>query len=230
MKNDIYKIDNSIEKILNGKCTYFLDKKEYMKVVSKLKKKDYNVYLPYKESEKVILYTNKLPEVSLFKISCYEKLRHQDILGSILGLNISSSYLGDIIIDNDNYYFYIISKLDNFIKDNLNIIGNKYVTIEKVDINCLENYKRKYEENTTIVTSLRIDNVISKIINVNRKEAVNKIDNKEVILNYEILTKSSYTLKEDDVFSIRRYGKYKFIGVVNSTKKDNLVIKYLKYI
>lgn len=230
MKKDIYKIDNSVERILSLKSSLFLDQKEYKEVISKLKNTNYEVYLPYKESEKVIIYTKEEPKVSLFKINSYEKLRHQDILGSILGLNISSSYLGDIIIDNDNYYFYILSELSNFIKDNLNMIGNKKVSIEEIDINELKNYERKYEEIDVIVSSLRIDNVISRIINVNRKEVINKIKNKEVILNYDVLTKGTYILKEEDVFSIRKCGKYKYIGVINTTKKDNLVIKYLKYI
>ena len=33
--------------------------------------------------------------------------------------------LSVIIIDNDNYYFYIISTLDNFIKDNYNEYFNR---------------------------------------------------------------------------------------------------------
>ena len=94
----------------------------------------------------------------------------------------------------------------------------------------LKDYKRSYESHEIIVTSLRIDNVISKIIGVNRKDIIDKIKNKEVILNYEELTKTSYNLKENDVFSIKRYGKYKFVNVLNKTKKNNLVIKYLKYV
>ena len=138
--------------------------------------------------------------------------------------------MGDIIVDNDNYYFYILGSLSKFIKDNLSMIGNKKVIVEEVDINILEDYERKYENHEIIVSSLRIDTVISRIINTNRKNILNKIKDKEIILNYELLTKVSYNLKENDVFSIRRYGKYKFIGVINNTKKDNLVIKYLKYI
>lgn len=230
MKKDVYKIDNTIERILSGKNSLFLDGKEYKDVMGRLKKINYEVYLPYRESEKVIFYTKEEPKVSLFKIDSYEKLRHQDILGSILGLNISSSYLGDIIIDGDNYYFYILSELSDYIKDNLNMIGNKKVKVEELDINYLKDYERKYEEYEVIVSSLRIDNVISRIINVNRKEVLGKVKNKEIILNYEELNKPTYILKEDDVFSIRKYGKYKFIGIINTTKKDNLVIKYLKYI
>ena len=230
MKTDIYKINNSIDKLINGKYTLFLDQREFNLLKSKLKKKDYNIYLPYKDSEKVILYSTNTPEVSLYKINSYSKLTHPMILGSILGLNIQNSYLGDIIVDNDNYYFYILSTLDNYIKDNLLYVGNNKVTIEKIDLDTLNNYEREYESHEIIVSSLRIDNVISKIIKTNRDRVIDKIKNKEVILNYELLSKNSYILKENDIFSIRKYGKYKYIGVINNTKRDNYVIKYLKYI
>lgn len=227
---DAYKIENTIEKLLSKKATYFLDNGEYKKVISKIKKVNYNIYELYKDQEKVILYTEEKPKVSLFKIISNEKLKHQDILGAILSLNISPSFLGDIIIDDDNYYFYVLSDLDEFLYQNLKVIGNKNVVLEKIDLGYLKNYKRKYEEHKIIVTSIRIDNVISKIIGVNRRSIIDKIKNKEIILNYEILTKTSYNLKENDVFSIRRYGKYKFITIVNKTKKNNLVIEFLKYI
>ena len=71
---------------------------------------------------------------------------------------------------------------------------------------------------------------MSKIIGTNREKILDKIKDKEIILNYDVLSKGSYVLKENDIFSIRKYGKYKFIGVVNHTKKNNLVIEYLKYI
>ena len=57
-----------------------------------------------------------------------------------------------------------------------------------------------------------------------------KIQNKEVILNFEMLKNSNYYLNDGDVFSIRRYGKYKFKGIVKMTKKQNYVIEYWKYI
>lgn len=227
---DIYKINNNVEKILSGRYTAFLDRLEYKLVISKLKKKEYKVYYPYPDSEKVILYTKELPKVSLFKIKSYKKLRHQDILGSILSLNLSSSLIGDILIEEDDYYFYILSEMDGFIKENLTRIGNASINLEKIDVDVLKDFKRKYIEEKMIVSSLRIDNVISKIIGTNRKKVIDKIKEKEIIINYEVLTKNSYTLKEGDIFSIRRYGKYKYIGITNNTKKDHFVIKYLKYI
>ena len=230
MKKDIYKIENSVDKLLNNKHTLFLDLKELNEIKSKIKGIKYNIYYPYKTSEKVILYTRDIPMLTLFRINSNEKLRHQDILGSILGLNISSSYLGDIILDNDNYYFYILSELSNFIKDNLLYIGNNKISLLELPVDSLKDYERKYEEIELIVTSDRIDNVLSRLINTNRENIISKIKNKEVLLNYNVLFKNSYVLKENDIFSIRKYGKYKYVGIINKTKKNKLIIKCLKYI
>ncbi len=230
MKSDVYKINNAVEKIKTGKNTQFLDGRELKIVTGKLKKNEYNVYYPYKDSEKVMLYTGKVPKVKLFKIYTVENIRHQDILGSLFALNIDSSYFGDIVLYNDYYYVFVSEDLALYIKDNLKMIGNKKVSLEEVDLSVLDNYERNYEEKEIIVSSLRIDNIISGIINTSRKVALDKIKNKEVIVNYGVMNKNSYILKESDIFSIRRYGKYKFVGIVKSTKKNNFIVRYLKYI
>lgn len=230
MKSDVYKINNAVEKIKTGKNTQFLDIRELKIVTGKLKKNEYNVYYPYKDSEKVMLYTEKIPKVKLFKIYTVENIRHQDILGSLFALNIDSSYFGDIVFYNDYYYVFVSDDLALYIKDNLKMVGNKKVSLEEVNLNVLDNYERKYEEKEMIISSLRIDNVVSGIINTSRKVALDKIKNKEVIVNYDVMNKNSYILKENDIFSIRRYGKYKFVGIVKSTKKNNFIVRYLKYI
>ena len=230
MKLDVYKINNAVEKIKTGKNTQFLDGRELKIVTGKLKKSEYNVYYPYKDSEKVMLYTGKVPKVKLFKIYTVENIRHQDILGSLFALNIDSSYFGDIVLYNDYYYVFVSEDLALYIKDNLKMVGNKKVSLEEVDLSVLDSYERNYEEKEIIVSSLRIDNIISGIINTSRKVALDKIKNKEVIVNYGVMNKNSYILKESDIFSIRRYGKYKFVGIVKSTKKNNFIVRYLKYI
>ncbi len=230
MKSDIYKINNAVEKIKNGKNTLFLDGREFKLVTAKLKKQEYKIYYPYKDSEKVMLYTGKIPNIKLFKIYTVEKLRHQDILGSLFALNIDSSCFGDIVLYNEYYYMFIIEEMALYVKDNLKLIGKSKVDLEEVDLSTLYNYERAYEEHEIIISSLRIDNVVAAIINSSRSKALDKIKNKEVIVNYEVMNKNSYVLKENDIFSIRKYGKYKFVGIIKSTKKNNYIVKYLKYL
>lgn len=225
-----YSIKKYIDKIKRGESSGFLDPLELKQVTSKLKKNEYNIYSVYEESDKKILYKNNLPVVKLYKINSYEKLKHQEIMGSLYSLSIDKSMIGDIIIDEDEYYFYVIDKMSSYIENSLFMIGNKYVTIEEIDIGTLENYKKKYEKNNIIVPSLRMDAIVAKITNTSRSNSLELIKNKNVILNYSILKDGSTYLKENDVFSIRRYGKYKFSKIIKNTKKDNIIIEYYKYI
>ena len=226
----MYNTKKNIDKIKRGENTYFLDPKEANLVKSKLKKNEYQIYQPYPESNKVILYTNKLPKIILYQIKTKIELRHQDILGSIFSLNITNEMFGDIIIENNQYYIYVLDIISNYIKSNLLFIKNSPIELEEIDICTLNNHHQQYEENTIIVSSLRIDTIISRIINTNRSLVIEKIKDKDILLNYDILTKNSYLLKENDIFSIRKHGKYKFIGIEKTTKKNNYIVKYLKYI
>lgn len=225
-----YLIKKYVDKIKKGNNTGFLDPLELKQVISKLKKDEYNIYSVYEECDKKILYKNEIPNVKLYKINSYEKLKHQEIMGSLYSLSIDKSMIGDIIIDEENYYFYIIDKMSSYVENSLYMIGNKYVTIEEININELSNYQKKYEIHKIIVPSLRIDAVVSKIVNTSRRTSNDLIKNKNVILNYSLLKDGSTTLKENDIFSIRRYGKYKFSKILKSTKKDNIIIEYHKYI
>lgn len=229
-KSDRYKLKKYIDNLRDGKNTGFIDFNKLNNISYILKKNEYNIYYPYPDSEKVILYTDNIPKIDIIRIYSYYQLKHNEILGSLFGLNIDMEYVGDIIIDKDNYYVIVLSSISKVILDNLDMIGNKSVKLSIVSIDNISNYKKEFETREIIVSSLRIDNVIARIINTSRSKIKEKIQNKEIILNYNILTNSSYILKENDIFSIRRYGKYKFISIVKTTKKDNYIIRYNKYI
>lgn len=229
-KKDYYNIEKNVNKIYRGENTNFLDPSTYKNVVSKLKNINYNTYYPYNDCDKVIIYTNEVPKIRVLEIISYDKLTHREILGSLFGLNISGDLFGDIIIYNNHYYIMVIESIYNLIMSELNMIGNHKIELKEVSLNTIENYTKKYEEIELIVSSLRIDNVISNIIGTSREGIKRKFLDDEIILNYEICHKLNYELKENDIFSIRKYGKYKYNGVIKTTKKNNFIVKVLKYI
>ena len=110
------------------------------------------------------------------------------------------------------------------------MVGNKHVKLKEVSLNILDNYKRKYETIELIVSSTRLDTVVSRLIGSSRDSVKKNFIDGEVILNYEVCHKTNTTLKENDIFSIRRKGKYKFKGIIKNTKKENYIIKLYKYI
>ena len=48
--------------------------------------------------------------------------------------------------------------------------------------------------------------------------------------NYEFLTNPDYKLKENDAFSIKKVGKYKFGKIIKNTKKNKIIVEVCKYI
>lgn len=225
----IYTVEKIVEKVLYSNSTNFVEIKYLNRVKKELKNVKYNIYEPFSGATKIILY-NKMPNIKIYEIVSSNDLRHQDILGTLYSLNISDEMFGDVVIWNNRYFIIILSSIDNYIKSNLTSIRNSKVDLIERDPYYLRDYKQEYEECIIIVPSIRVDAIVSKIINSSRSNALEKIKNGDIYLNYELLTKPTYMLKENDIFNIRKYGKYKFLGEINKTKKGSLVIKYLKYV
>lgn len=232
MKKNVYEIEKNIEKLLKGNSTGFLTLNVINEIKGKLKKYDYQIFSPYTDSEKIILYSKKEPNIKLYRIDCYEqdKISHSSILGSLFGLNITSEMFGDIILYDGDFYVYILDDISEYIVNNFAMVGNISIKLIEVNLDFLSNYKRQYEELELIVSSLRIDAVVSRLCGFNREKTQDSIKNEFVLLNGRILNKSSYILKDGDIFSIKRYGKYKYIGILKTTKKDNYLIKIDKYV
>ena len=229
-KKDYYIVEKNRDKIIKGSHTNFLDPSTLNKVVAGLKGYDYKVYYPYNDCEKAVIYTKEKPIIKLLEITSFEKLTHREIMGSLYNQNIDSEMFGDIVIFDNHYYILVMNSICNIILDTFNMIGNKTVKIKEIDIITLDNYKREYEKKELIVSSLRIDSVISKLIGISRENIKKIFNNNEIFLNYEICTKMTKKLMDGDIFSIRKYGKYKYNGVIKRSKKNYYIIECLKYI
>lgn len=227
--NDIYIISKNVEKIIKGGSTNFLDLRMQNMVKRKLGKINYNIYYPYKDSEKVIFFVLKYPNVSLYEIKSNTILKHQEIMGTLFSLGIDSSMYGDILIKNNRYYIYVLDVIEKYLISNLTMIKSNRVELEKIDIDYLKDYERNYEIIEFIVSSERIDTVIAHLTHTNREEINKKMKDREILVNCDY-PKKAYTLKVGDIFSIRKYGKYKYMGVINQTKKNNVVVRIYKYI
>lgn len=225
----MYKIEKNLNRLYRKEATFFLDSKEQLELSKKLKKEPYQIYKPYPDSEKNIFYIKEEPKVILYEIKSKIPLEHREILGTLFSLNITSELFGDIVITNNHYYIYVLESIAPYIKNNLLLIKNSHIELIEVPLETLKEYHKEYESIEIIASSTRIDTVISRLIQTSRPNILEKIKNKEIILNYDILKNNSYQLKENDIFSIRRYGKYQYIGIKKETKSKNYIIECKKY-
>ena len=226
----MFNVEKIISKLNNKQHTFFLDPRELKEVTYKLKKGEYSIYYPYKDSEKNIIYNGNIPEVLLYEIKVKTPVRHQDILGAMYSLNISSELFGDILLIDNRYFIYILPLVRNYFESNFLSVRNSSVELELLDIDYLKDYEREYEQFELIVSSNRIDTIVSSIIHSGRSSIDDIIKKKEIMLNYEYLKNNSYKLKEGDTFSIKRIGKFKYMGIIKNTKSNHFIVLLYKYI
>lgn len=229
MRGNDYIIEKNTEKILRNGTTRFLTPNLYRQLIKRLKKSEYKIFYPYEDAEKIVLYRDKVPEIVAYKICCKEELNHASILGSLFGLNIDTEMFGDIIFYEGDFYIYVLAEISTYIYHNLNMIGKKKVQLEEVSLSFLKTYHREFKTIELVVSSLRVDTILARLIGCNREKVQEKIKNKEILRNYEILNRASETLNQGDIFSARRHGKYLLSQIIGKTKKNHYIILLKKY-
>ncbi len=225
---DKFSLNNQVEKVIRGDNSNFLNPVDTRFVINHIKKyiNNYKVFKLFDDAEKLIVYTNKL-NITLYEIKTNSNLTHREILGALFSHNICEDSFGDIIINNDKYYIVVLNTIKDYMINNFITIGNKKVKLLEMDLDIVNDYKLNYLDINLNVSSLRIDNIISRLIPTSRSNSNLMIKNKKVIVNYNLCTNSNYILKDNDIFSIRGIGKFKYIGIdyIKSNGKKSILIK-----
>lgn len=228
---DKFNLDNQVERVIRGENTYFLNPIESKYVLNRIKKRvsDYHILKLFEDSEKFIIYKDNL-DVSLFEIKTNSNLTHREILGALFSHNLSDNFFGDIIIDDDRYFVAVLNTIKDYMINNFIKIGNKKVQLLEVNLSTIKDYQPDFLDISLSVSSLRLDNIISKLIPTSRSVSGDFIKDKKVVVNYNLCTNKDYTLKDGDIFSIRGIGKFKYIGInyLKSNSKKSIIIK--KYV
>ena len=119
----------------------------------------------------------------------------------------------------------ILKDIEKFLYTN--ILTLKRFQNSKVEIVSLENISNKIQnmqEAKIIVSSLRLDNIVSEICKTSRSKANNIISSERVFVNSECIVKNTKMIKENDKITIRGKGKFFINQVLDQTKKGRIPI------
>ena len=228
-------IDEFLKNINENKnnISKFLSEEEQI-LLKKVKNKFF--FPEFCERKRVIIYNNiddfNINDyISVIKIDYNKKfseITHRDVLGSLMGLGIKRECVGDIIVD-DNIYVFVIKEMEKYVLNNLITIGKVSVNVNIISIDDIKNINfDKYIEDTIIVSSYRLDNIISERCAFSREKAKQYITLKNVKINGIVNVNPDYTVKIDDLISIYRFGRLIIKEEINKTKKDKYVLRVLK--
>lgn len=150
-----------------------------------------------------------------------DELTHRDFLGSLIGLGIKRETLGDIIINDNKGYLFCLESISPFIIDNLTKVKHTSVSCSICDI-LPDNILPQPTEKTVIVSSLRLDGIISGVYNISRSKSSSLIDSEKVFINGKLAKNNSIPLKEDDIISVRGHGRFRFKEISGDTRKGRI--------
>lgn len=157
-----------------------------------------------------------------------DKLTHRDILGAVLNLGIDRTKIGDIVFDNNESYMFCSETIKGFIIDELSRIKHTVVTSSLIDKNDFS-YKPKLRTITGTVASTRLDSIIAIVFKGSRSSLSGLIAAGKVFVNSKNILSNSYVLKENDIVSVRGYGKFIYEGTNKQTKKGKLSVRISLY-
>lgn len=156
-----------------------------------------------------------------------EALSHRDYLGSLLGLGVERSKMGDILVREDCAYAYCHEQLASFFMAELTKVRHTFVTVSK----CTQNVQltSSLREQKGTVASLRADAMIAMAYNFSRSQCITLFQSQKVFVNGRLTESNSYLLKEGDIVSVRGHGRFLFEEILSVTKKERMFVRIKKY-
>jgi len=152
-----------------------------------------------------------------------DRLEHRDFLGALLNLGIRREVLGDIFVRDEGAYLFCMDSIAQYIIDSLEKVKHTSVVCRMIEDApaTLEVEAERIEFN---VPSERTDAVICAIYKLSRTQCQQLFDAQRVFVNSRMSEHPSRPLKEGDVVSVRRYGRFTYLGAQRETKKGRLYV------
>ena len=239
-----------VEKKNKIEYTDFLDLAQIelvQKFINKIKLQNYMIYGGFEQAERkmFVIYPDKFNSVvveknlsniiQIIRIDLPDDLKgkytHRDYLGAVIKLGIERKKIGDIIVDQNGADIIADKDVVKFLIDNLGSLTRfSKSTISVQNIEDLRPVEIKKEELEIIVSSMRLDNVISELARCSRNKALDIINTERVFINFECETKKTKQVKTGDMITIRGKGRFFVKEIIGQTRSGRTVIKIEKFV
>lgn len=222
---------HQMDQIERGKSSGFLNLQE-QKILKQLLDKNhisYQVYSYFGHQDRVI-YSKTRPKVSLLEIKTNGLLTHQMLLGSFFSLQLDSKILGDFIQYENRYYMYVDAKYKDYLLENFRQVGRYPVTLKVAHLHDLDDYQPALASHILLVSSYRLDHIVSQITGFSRSKVKELFHEEWIRYMDETVLTGSMNVKEGDIFSIRKFGKYQVGECQGKTKKNRIILEIRKYL
>ena len=227
--------------------TDFLDMNQKSIVLDVLKNNKFNNYIINNDEDKfdrdiLVLYPDKMSKqmaidyynkiLAVIKIENpkYLNYEHRIYLSAMMKLGIKREKFGDICVSENGANIIIFKELSEYIIQELkNLKRFQKSKIYIADIDKLEKRNIKFEDLIIIVSSLRLDSIVSGVVKCSRTNAKQLIEEEKVFINSKNEYKISKMINLNDIIKNKGKGKFLLEKLESKTRKENLKIIVKKY-
>ena len=160
-----------------------------------------------------------------------ENYDHKVYLGGLIKLGIKREKIGDILTYENGADIVVSKEISKFLISNLHELTRfKKSDVSIIDLKDIIKKEQEYKDFKIIVSSLRLDNIISELAKTSRNKALEILKQEKVFINYKNEIKPTKLVKKGDIITIRGVGKFIVYEFENTTRSGRTVIFIKKYI
>ena len=173
--------------------------------------------------------------ITLLKIagSGYRRLTHRDFLGSVLGLGVERSVVGDILLldgEGKEAALFCDSAMAEFFLRELSFVANDKVRVTVAEARRVTLPQRSTEPVRDTVASPRLDAVVAALCGLSRDRARGAVESGLVELDFECEERPDRSVSAPSLISVRGYGRYKILSLSDKTRKGRFRLEAEKFI
>ena len=196
-----------------------------------------NIIVFYPDKLKIIAENNykKILPIVCIRINLpkemYGKYSHRDYLGGLMKLGIKREKVGDIFVSNDGADILVLDEISKFLINNISSLTRfSKSKIEKISIENIREKEINKEEFRVIVSSMRLDCVVSELLKTSRGKAEEIIKEQRVFVNFENVDKLTKQIKENDLITIRGKGRFEIAKIEGITRNERIKLIVNKFV
>lgn len=177
-------------------------------------------------------YTDTVAAVKI-SASGYRKLSHRDYMGSVLGLGVERSVVGDILVlgeSGETAYIFCDAAMVRFFEAELTKVASDKVRTAAVALSDVSIPERRFESVNDTVASARLDCVVAALCNFAREKAKEAVLAGLVEVDYESEERPDRILTAPCLVTVRGHGKYRVLSVSDVTRKGRHRLVAEKYL
>lgn len=157
-----------------------------------------------------------------------DTLTHRDYLGSLMGLQIDRSVVGDILVHEEGADIIVLEDMAEFILMHFAKAGRKQLSLTCENLSDLKHAAVEEKRGTGSVASPRLDSVAALIFGLPRKDAQARIEKGLVFVNNTPCMKPEHQITEGDRLTVRGVGRARVEAFGGTSRKGRIFLEYVR--